>query len=57
MGRGVGMITDDEYRMLVNALKQATDALEEVAEVINNQGEELADQRQEIELLKMKVNQ
>lgn len=51
------MISNEEYRTLVIALKDATDAMEELAEVINNQGEELVDQRQEIELLKMKVNQ
>jgi hypothetical protein len=51
------MITDEEYRMLVSALKQATDAMEEIAEVIDNQGEELLRQREEIESIKIKVNQ
>ena len=51
------MITDEEYRMLIGALKQTTDAMEELANVLDNQGAELERQREEIDLLKMKFNQ
>lgn len=51
------MISDEEYQVLVMALKQATDAMEELCNVIDNQGIELQKQREEIESLKMKVNQ
>lgn len=51
------MITEQEYMVLLQALKQATDAMEEICTVIDNQGEELARQAEEIEKLLIKVNQ
>lgn len=51
------MINEHEYNILVKALKEATDALEEVVEVMNNQAEEIIRLGEELESLKIKVTQ
>lgn len=51
------MISEKEYRILVESLKQATDAMEELVTVIDNQGEEIIRLGDEIESLKIKVHQ
>ena len=51
------MISEEEYKALISALKQTTEALEEFANVIDNQGEELIRLGEEVDSLKIKVNQ